>query len=126
MPMSYLHLLFKSLLLKWGVRYVLFFFSSRRRHTRLQGDWSSDVCSSDLSVPGSHRFLWVASFLTWGLKKWICFVRFARAAGARSRWCPSRSFLPLSLKPPLQIGRASCRGGVWVVGGGAVLVQGAV
>src|ERR671918_1708756 len=24
------------------------FFSSRRRHTRLQGDWSSDVCSSDL------------------------------------------------------------------------------
>src|SRR5205807_4270607 len=23
-------------------------FSSRRRHTRLQGDWSSDVCSSDL------------------------------------------------------------------------------
>src|ERR1022692_4206733 len=28
---------------------VCFFFSSRRRHTRLQGDWSSDVCSSDLS-----------------------------------------------------------------------------
>src|ERR1022692_5132222 len=27
---------------------VWFFFSSRRRHTRLQGDWSSDVCSSDL------------------------------------------------------------------------------
>src|SRR5256885_4434086 len=26
---------------------VYFFFSSRRRHTRLQGDWSSDVCSSD-------------------------------------------------------------------------------
>src|SRR5256885_4153555 len=34
-----------------GVRisyYCFFFFSSRRRHTRLQGDWSSDVCSSDL------------------------------------------------------------------------------
>src|SRR6266850_7519722 len=28
-----------------------FFFSSRRRHTRLQGDWSSDVCSSDLERP---------------------------------------------------------------------------
>src|SRR5256885_15489561 len=27
-----------------------FFFSSRRRHTRLQGDWSSDVCSSDLET----------------------------------------------------------------------------
>src|SRR2546426_2916303 len=30
-----------------------FFFSSRRRHTRLQGDWSSDVCSSDLAPPAS-------------------------------------------------------------------------
>src|SRR5256885_15847245 len=29
-----------------------FFFSSRRRHTRLQGDWSSDVCSSDLEPAG--------------------------------------------------------------------------
>src|SRR5256885_9396608 len=28
-------------------------FSSRRRHTRLQGDWSSDVCSSDLSGASS-------------------------------------------------------------------------
>src|SRR5690348_18466109 len=27
-----------------------FFFSSRRRHTRWTGDWSSDVCSSDLIV----------------------------------------------------------------------------
>src|SRR5258706_10062315 len=26
----------------------MFFFSSRRRHTRLVSDWSSDVCSSDL------------------------------------------------------------------------------
>src|SRR5256885_1873426 len=30
--------------------FYFFFFSSRRRHTRLQGDWSSDVCSSDLPV----------------------------------------------------------------------------
>src|SRR5207248_7119020 len=29
-----------------------FFFSSRRRHTRSYGDWSSDVCSSDLRYPG--------------------------------------------------------------------------
>src|SRR5690606_39709220 len=27
---------------------VVFFFSSRRRHTRFSRDWSSDVCSSDL------------------------------------------------------------------------------
>src|SRR2546426_10647626 len=32
--------------------FFFFFFSSRRRHTRLQGDWSSDVCSSDLDLPG--------------------------------------------------------------------------
>src|SRR2546426_10082136 len=31
-----------------AVLFFFFFFSSRRRHTRLQGDWSSDVCSSDL------------------------------------------------------------------------------
>src|SRR5699024_11904070 len=31
----------------------LFFFSSRRRHTRSKRDWSSDVCSSDLAQPHS-------------------------------------------------------------------------
>src|SRR5215813_15010634 len=30
---------------------LYFFFSSRRRHTRCGRDWSSDVCSSDLSEP---------------------------------------------------------------------------
>src|SRR4030066_1259201 len=30
--------------------FLFFFFSSRRRHTRFKCDWSSDVCSSDLSV----------------------------------------------------------------------------
>src|SRR3712207_9316835 len=29
---------------------MMFFFSSRRRHTRYWRDWSSDVCSSDLSA----------------------------------------------------------------------------
>src|SRR5206468_5406692 len=31
--------------------FSFFFFSSRRRHTRSDRDWSSDVCSSDLSSP---------------------------------------------------------------------------
>src|SRR3712207_7927652 len=36
-------------------RKVLFFFSSRRRHTRYWRDWSSDVCSSDLVFSfGTH------------------------------------------------------------------------
>src|SRR5688572_32020494 len=35
---------------------VSFFFSSRRRHTRFDCDWSSDVCSSDLRPKTSFRF----------------------------------------------------------------------
>src|SRR5690625_2879358 len=38
------------------VLHTLFFFSSRRRHTRWPRDWSSDVCSSDL-VPGGRLVL---------------------------------------------------------------------
>src|ERR1035438_8799041 len=34
-----------------GMRSCVFFFSSRRRHTRCLSDWSSDVCSSDLQLP---------------------------------------------------------------------------
>src|SRR5437870_13852908 len=34
---------------------VLFFFSSRRRHTRWPRDWSSDVCSSDLMELAAHQ-----------------------------------------------------------------------
>src|SRR5207248_5958525 len=35
--------------------FFFFFFSSRRRHTRSYGDWSSDVCSSDLIVWRDRR-----------------------------------------------------------------------
>src|SRR5256886_8336120 len=37
------------------MRWSVFFFSSRRRHTRFDCDWSSDVCSSDLCEPGLDR-----------------------------------------------------------------------
>src|SRR6266508_4550378 len=38
-----------------SISVCLFFFSSRRRHTRWPRDWSSDVCSSDLVIrPGEH------------------------------------------------------------------------
>src|SRR5262245_64767219 len=48
---SYVYLLFSCflfffMLLLW---FFFFFFSSRRRHTRCLSDWSSDVCSSDLT-----------------------------------------------------------------------------
>src|SRR5438132_2324089 len=35
--------------------YFFFFFSSRRRHTRSLCDWSSDVCSSDLTLQESSK-----------------------------------------------------------------------
>src|ERR1022692_3480265 len=43
-----------------------FFFSSRRRHTRLQGDWSSDVCSSDLYGFALWRSAKMALFTVFG------------------------------------------------------------
>src|SRR5438046_9733011 len=39
------------------MRFLEFFFSSRRRHTRLVSDWSSDVCSSDLDQASLGPFI---------------------------------------------------------------------
>src|SRR5205807_7919807 len=58
-----------------------FFFSSRRRHTRLQGDWSSDVCSSDLEV--AHGYLCLTS---------RCGVISGRGCFSRDEgYCPRRN-----------------------------------
>src|SRR5256885_4398555 len=55
----------------------IFFFSSRRRHTRLQGDWSSDVCSSDLNA--REIDIEKELDLKWQLAHWIgiCICRAA-------------------------------------------------
>src|SRR2546430_12244542 len=45
----------------YNILVCFFFFSSRRRHTRFDCDWSSDVCSSDLS--------------RWGLGEWDFLLR---------------------------------------------------
>src|SRR6266478_8930734 len=58
-----------------------FFFSSRRRHTRFDCDWSSDVCSSDLEL---------------ALEPVLGALVLAR-------------LLPQVRVAPVQIGRASCR-----------------
>src|SRR5690606_39936850 len=46
----------------------VFFFSSRRRHTRFSRDWSSDVCSSDLpqlsTFSLTNTFFWIILFST--------------------------------------------------------------
>src|SRR5437016_13978848 len=59
--------------------YSAFFFSSRRRHTRLVSDWSSDVCSSDL-------------------------VDQYRSSARLVAWLVRRYGIPVD-----EIGRASCR-----------------
>src|SRR5256885_6872252 len=84
----------------------LFFFSSRRRHTRLQGDWSSDVCSSDLRAGVLGRPL------RRGPGRFLPTIRARQVGPARGAW-PD---LPCGLEPPggaggvrREIGRASCR-----------------
>src|SRR5437867_12283834 len=58
---------------------VFFFFSSRRRHTRSYGDWSSDVCSSDLD---DARFVKI-DFLALGMLSLVeeCVELIAARAG---------------------------------------------
>src|SRR5207249_5161503 len=74
-----------------------FFFSSRRRHTRSKRDWSSDVCSSDLTLASLQRTSrppWSASsLLTWprGSGHFTACTRSEeRRVGkeCRSRWGP--------------------------------------
>src|SRR5256885_13311480 len=80
---------------------AVFFFSSRRRHTRLQGDWSSDVCSSDLITAEGARRLRLELELLWREERpRVCQAVAAAAAQGdrseerrvgkecRSRWSP--------------------------------------
>src|SRR5215510_14566701 len=48
-------MLFYCFLNKRCILWFIFFFSSRRRHTRWPRDWSSDVCSSDLCATAIER-----------------------------------------------------------------------
>src|SRR2546427_2393437 len=57
---------------------VSFFFSSRRRHTRFDCDWSSDVCSSDL-FRGKHRFELLDTGVFRESRYFDLFVEYAKA-----------------------------------------------
>src|SRR5256885_3856142 len=90
------------------VSYVcfFFFFSSRRRHTRLQGDWSSVVCSSDLVEIGcGGGRSCVPYFFADAPSQPVVFKvdLFWRDAGVRGE--PNQTVLGV----PSEIGRASCR-----------------
>src|SRR5438094_6384913 len=56
---------------------LFFFFSSRRRHTRSYGDWSSDVCSSDL-------FLILTTVVARGVEDVDAFIEHLEKTGAFS------------------------------------------
>src|SRR5690606_39707783 len=98
-----------------------------RRHTRFSRDWSSDVCSSDLATRyPRQKFvpLTILGGTTWAL--YSAFV--GRLVGG---WFESQPLLGAAvaicvavvlgvgidhLIQRFKIGRASCRGGVWVLG----------
>src|SRR5262249_59762349 len=108
--------------MRWfGVRLAFFFFSSRRRHTRLVSDWSSDVCSSALSDVALlanilHHFCPTQVTALLGRVRAVL-----RPGGTVAIWeleaprSGSRAghgdLVALFFR---QIGRASCRGRVWV------------
>src|SRR5438132_7370784 len=85
-----------------GIIMVVFFFSSRRRHTRSLCDWSSDVCSSDLPLRmlltpgldnpgcllerGAHRS---AAFPIWVEPEWKFHGLIHHSAGAIIRFLDS-------------------------------------
>src|SRR5689334_23867056 len=57
---------------------VFFFFSSRRRHTRWNCDWSSDVCSSDLELAPAGGSLPYGATKRWGEQLLETFHRYSR------------------------------------------------
>ena len=95
--------------------FFFFFFSSRRRHTRLQGDWSSDVCSSDLVL---SFYLWPNGLFIRLSVVWVFLKQFI-VNTCDSICCRANNYLTLlfldncSSSSPgfvfFQIGRASCR-----------------
>src|SRR3989454_6492719 len=102
--------------------FVFFFFSSRRRHTRLQGDWSSDVCSSDLvRVEDAHGApptipFWrgEAPSRTIELSAEVAAIReeIARRLPISKEPTPPSTVIAWLQSECGQIGRASCRGRV--------------
>src|SRR2546430_4312719 len=84
---------------------LFFFFSSRRRHTRFDCDWSSDVCSSDLTMNTSRSLI----------RSWSRVAGAARRLPALVATIDARvaAGLPPRAHPAAgtrrQIGRASCR-----------------
>src|SRR5690606_39693308 len=86
--------------------------SSRRRHTTFSRDWSSDVCSSDLSGESAYSAKLtvtlprsdVASFMGWLDRRHPLKTRATSELDPSARAAAAR-------RERAEIGRASCRGG---------------
>src|SRR5437762_10360124 len=96
---------------------AVFFFSSRRRHTRYIGEWSSDVCSSDLTITGSARVPprvpeALISPRVPGASRLKSSAESAKRRSSRSLKCPSSASRALprpsrtSLKPQMSLKRS--------------------
>src|SRR4051812_50061179 len=96
---------------------LCFFFSSRRRHTRLTCDWSSDVCSSDLGGPVRAGARGRVDVGVDDRAEDRVRVRQGRGGGEDAR----AGERPGQLGRVLQIGRASWRGRGESSGGGGAL-----
>src|SRR5206468_5784851 len=101
------------------------FFSSRRRHTRSDRDWSSDVCSSDLLTGPNGRWSFPAGGWQVQQDQLGNPVLASTAAGLNvatpngATYTGAGTWRNYRVTVGLQIGRASCRERVeiWVVGG---------
>src|SRR5690606_40409961 len=102
--------------------------SSRRRHTRFSRDWSSDVCSSDLSTEAvftlsdteETRTVYPFAFrlsLRYKLLDSVLVCTYE----VTSKHTNDPLFFSIGGHPAFEIGRASCRERVWVMGGKVVL-----
>src|SRR5260370_30140773 len=76
--------------------YLYFFFSSRRRHTRFKCDWSSDVCSSDLT-PENAILILVGDFDATSMQR--------SAEKVFGNWTGKKPAALESAKPPVPKGR---------------------
>src|SRR5437870_9016986 len=88
----------------------MFFFSSRRRHTRWPRDWSSDVCSSDL-MHLNQPVVGIAATPT-GRGYWLVAADGGIFTFGRARFYGSTGAMHLNspiVGMAAKIGRASCR-----------------
>src|SRR5207248_8598154 len=92
------------IVIHWSSLYFCFFFSSRRRHTRSYGDWSSDVCSSDLEAWSQAS--WFHSFSFSSVS-----ASFARSSGTLGSF-QNFSFAAASRSEERRVGK-ECRSRWW-------------